>query len=284
MEINGGQLEESVLLCPPGFVQADANGSLVYMREDVSVEQLQMLLTHDADVLKETAKVQVRAVGHWVIKERKTDLARALVAPSRNRSRHRCGWLAGNYLRARGVRVPEPLAYLERGTAGVVIQSWHIFQNLQRFRDVETYLSEVIYNGANGPVLAAFLHNLAAELNRLEAAGAYHSDLSGKNIYTRDGLRFYLIDLDAVEYGVPYNDEKRLRNHVQLYDSFCDALPDSFLVPFIGELLTQSHDLRVWMPKVRKVQEQRRAKVEEDWAKHGQPERINPLRAFRPHS
>lgn len=276
--------EEEALLCPPGFLRVDINGCNAFLRQDVSPEQLEMLLSHDAVILKDTPKVQVRALGHWIVKERKNDIARALVSPARTRSRHRAGWLAGNYLRARGVRVPEPLAYVERATAGIVAQSWYIFQNLQRHRDVESYLSEVISTGANGLILSSFLHHLAEELNRLEAAGAYHSDLSGKNIYTRDGTRFYLIDLDAVEFGVDYDANKRLRNHVQLYDSFCDALSDSLLVPFIGELLDESHDLRVWMPEVRKEQAKRREKVESDWAKNGQPARINPLREFRSHS
>lgn len=284
MENVQGKVEEEALLCPPGFIRTDINGCSAFLREDVSPEQLKMLLSHDATILKDTPKVQVRALGHWIVKERKSDLARALVSPVRTRSRHRSGWLAGNYLRVHGVRVPEPLAYVERATAGVISQSWYVFQNLQRHRDVESYLSEVISNGANGLILSSFLHHLAEDLNRLEAAGAYHSDLSGKNIYTRDGTRFYLIDLDAVECGVDYDAKKRMRNHVQLYDSFCDALSDSLLVPFIGELLDESHDLRVWMPEVRKEQAKRREKVELDWAKNGQPERINPLREFRSHS
>ena len=61
------------------------------------------------------------------------------------------------------------------------------------------------------------------------------------------------------------------------YDSFV-TLSDALLVPFIQAMLPEHIDLRIWMPKVRKAQRERRAKVEAYWAKHGPPERMNPLR------
>ena len=127
------------------------------------------------------------------------------------------------------------------------------------------------------------MHHLALAVKELETVQAYHADLSGKNIYTADGKNFYFIDLEAVQFNVEYDAKKRMKNHVQLYDSFCDALSDLLLVPFLGALMHESLDLRVWMPEVRKAQKERRAQVEASWAKHGQPERINPLRAFRVH-
>ena len=44
---------------------------------------------------------------------------------------------AGHYLRAHGIRVPELLT-MERSAAGVITSSWHIFQNLLQYRDVES--------------------------------------------------------------------------------------------------------------------------------------------------
>ncbi len=272
------------LMCPSGFTCGKAGKKRAWYRDDVSPEQLEMLLNHEAEVLKETPKVQVRAVGHWIIKCRRSGVGRAVVSPGQNRERHQCAWRAGHYLRAHGIRAPEPLAYLEQGAAGVVTRSWHLFQNLLQHRDVETFLSQVIAEGADGIRLSSFLHHLAEALASLEACGAWHGDLSGKNIYTRDGVHFYFIDLDAVELKAPYDEARRMKNHVQLYDSFCDALSDVLLVPFLESLLPEDCDLRTWMPRVRKEQELRRVKVEAYWAKYGYPEHINPLRAYRTHS
>ena len=278
MDFNDG-----TLMCPHGFTCGKTGNKRAWYREDVSPKQLETLLTHEAEVLKETPKVRVSAVEHWIIKHRRSMVARSVLSPGRNRERHVCAWRAGHYLRAHGIRVPEPLAYMERSAAGVITSSWHIFQNLLQYRDVESYVSGLIESGADGLSLEAFLHHLAESLASLEACGAWHGDLSGKNIYTRDGVRFYLIDLDAVQLNVPYDEERRLKNHVQLYDSFCDALSDVLLVPFLESLLPQSCDLRTWMPRVRDDQQKRRAKVEAYWAKYGYPEHINPLRAYRMH-
>jgi len=271
-------------LCPPGFVQGRVNGSLAYYREDVTPQQLETLLAHDAETLKETPKVQVRAVEHWIIKHRRSGRGRAILSPGQTRKRHRCAWQAGHYLRAHGIRVPEPLAYVERSFAGAITGSWHIFQNLLHCRDVESYVSGMIERGVDGLSLEVFLQHLAESLQAVEACGAYHGDLSGKNIYTRDGVRFFLIDLDAVQLNVPHDEERRLKNHVQLYDSFCDALSDVLLVPFLESLLPESWELRTWMPRVRVEQKKRRERVEAHWAKHGYPEHINPLREYRMHS
>ncbi len=202
-------------LCPSGFVRGRFRGMNAYYREDVTSEQLETLMSHEGEVVKQTRKVCVRSVGHWIIKSRRSAMAGALLFPKRNEARHVCGWCAGNYFRACGIRVPEPLAYMEYGIAGIITRSWHIFENLFECRDVE---------GADELRLSSFLYHLAVAINSLADNGAYHGDLSGKNIFTRDGVRFYLIDLDAVELNVPYDEERRLKNHVQLYDSFCDAL------------------------------------------------------------
>jgi hypothetical protein len=272
------------LLCPEGYSCAQCKYGKAYFRQDVSPGQLEMMLTADAEILKETSKTQVGAIGHWIIKERRSGLGRSILSRADNRGKHFRAWCAGNYLRKHGVLVPEPLAYVEKGVGHVITRSWHIFQNLLHHQDVETYLSNMILKGADGMLLSSFLAHLAVSINALCSSGAYHGDLSGKNIYTRDGYRFYLIDLDAVELGDEYTDAKRLKNHVQLYDSFCDALTDALLVPFIGKLLPESMDLRVWMPKVRSAQEARRTKLEAAWVKNGRPDKVNPLRAFKSHT
>lgn len=276
---NGSVFSSS--LCPPGYVTLEVSGNTAFVRQDVTPDQLRLLLSTKTEVLKDTVKTQVWAVGHWVVKERKRRMHRALVTPTANRNLHQKAWRASHFLRNRGVRVPEPLAYIEQRRAGIVIASWHIFQYLRHSLDVESFLAQMILNGADGTVLAKFLKRLAEMVVTLEASGAYHGDLSGKNIYTPDGYRFYLIDLDAVEIETAITEDMRLKNHVQLYDSFCDALSDALLVPFIEQMLPETIDLRTWMPNVRHAQQERRRRVEAYWLKHGKPERVNPLRQFK---
>lgn len=263
------------LMCPEGFREARVAKRKAWIRQDVTEAQLEALLAYDAEPIKESAKSRVRRIGHWVIKETRGSIRRRAA-----RRQHKA-WMAAHYLRQHGIRVPEPLALIERTRLGVVTGSDHVFQYLDGCKNVEAYLSDCIHAEVQGDALATFLAGLATAVNAITAAGAYHSDLSGKNIFTRDGHRFYFIDLDAVELGVSCDDAMRLRNHVQLYDSFCDALSDKLLVPFIQAMLPKHADLRVWMPEVRRAQEKRRARVEAYWAKHGRPENINPLRAVR---
>ena len=268
-------LDMKSLLCPEGFQELRLPAGRAWARQDVSAEQLTAILDHDAEVLKDSAKSRVRRIGHWVLKETRGGFRR------RAARRQHDAWTASHFLRAHGVRVPEPLALIERRRLGVLTGSTHIFQYLSGCHNVEHYLNDVIHAGAQGDALAAFLERLAAAVNAISEAGAYHTDLSGKNIFTRDGVRFYFIDLDAVELGREYSDERLLKNHVQLYDSFCDALSDTLLVPFIQAMTPPQLDLRVWMPKVRSAQEKRRAKVEAHWARYGRPDNVNPLRSVR---
>lgn len=275
-------LDTSMLLCPGGYMEIDIPGGRAYVRQDVTAKQLHILLTHKADILKESSKSQVKRIGHWVIKETRHSPAAGMLG--RAARRPRSAWMAAHRLRQHHVHVPEPLAYVEYMRLGVCTRTVHVFQYLSHCPDIEFYLSERIHAGAEGEELAAFLSHLAAAVNGLVASGAYHGDLSGKNIMTRDGHRFYFVDLDAVELGRTYDEDKRLKNHVQLYDSFCDALSDALLVPFIQAMLPETVNLRVWMPRVREEQARRRAKIEKRWEEHGPPERMNPLRAFRDHA
>ncbi|NLN94270.1 MAG: hypothetical protein GX130_13330 [Candidatus Hydrogenedens sp.] len=273
--------EEAALLCPEGFLRSRIRGGTAWMRADVNAEQLQQMMGHEQEVLKETDKSKVSRLGHWIIKRRKTSGGRTALASLARRNMLRMPWYANHYLRQRGVPVPEPLAYVEFGYGGVVTSTASLFQYLNQCRDVEHYLFEFIRQGADVEAISSFLFNLARAFNTLEKSGAWHGDLSGKNIYTGDGKRFYFIDLEAVELKVPYTEERRMKNHVQLYDSFCDALTDTLLFPFIKEMTPESIDLRVWMPEVRRIQEERRTAVEQRWEKYGAPEKINPLRALR---
>jgi tRNA A-37 threonylcarbamoyl transferase component Bud32 len=245
------------------------------VRNDVTDEQLETLLTHPGEVLKSSPKAEVRRVGHWVVKESRAGAAIKAVRHTLLRDRYRRPWLAAHHLRAHFVRVPEPLAFVEKERLGLVSGTVFVFQYLAGQTNAEEFLLSLLKQGAGADAIGGFLGRLAEGINGIEGAGAYHADLSGKNIFTREGDRFFFIDLDAVSLDTPIDEESRLKNHVQLYDSFCDALNDSLMVPFIGKMLPEGNDLRVWMPRVRKAQQERRVAIEAKWEKQGvRPRRI----------
>ncbi len=242
----------------------------LYTLQPLSPNDLREQLKHSKNVvLKESAKTRVYKTGEWVVKESNSAFLKGLLRHTFARNRYRRGWIAAHYLREKGVFTPEPLAYMEKGCLGLLWGNAMVSEYLDEARNVEDFLYALVQRGAGKDTLQNFLTHLAQAVNTLTAADAYHEDLSGKNIFTRDGVRFYFIDVDAVVIGQPYDDEIRMRNHVQLYDSFCDLLNDAMLVPFITQMLTPQHDLRVWMPQVRRTQAERRRKVEERWLKEG---------------
>ncbi len=260
-------------MCPPNFRMNRQWGRTVYLRNDVTDEQLKTLLGHPGEIMKSSRKAEVRRVGHWVVKESRAGAA--LARHTLLRSRYRRPWLAAHHLRANHVCVPEPLAFVEKGRLGLVSGTVFVLQYLAGQINAEEFLLSLLKQGAGADAIGGFLDRMADGINSIEAAGAYHADLSGKNIFTREGDRFFFIDLDAVLLDTPTDEEARLKNHVQLYDSFCDALSDSLMVPFIGKMLPSSLDLRVWMPRVRKAQQERRVAIEAKWEKQGvHPRRI----------
>lgn len=243
----------------------------VYLANGVTEEAVRAALHETGDELKCSQKSRTRLVGQWVIKSVGGPFSTRLLKLSSRPARYRRGWDAACFLHDHGIAVPMPVAYVEWGIAGICWRNAFVSQYLDEQVNVEEFLRALLKRRASAETVALFLQELADAVNALTATGAYHADLSGKNIFTADGRAFTFIDLDAVVLGEPYDDDRRLKNHVQLYDSFCDELNDSVLVPFIERMLAAHHDTRVWMPAVRKGQRERRHRVEERWAKEGKP-------------
>lgn len=264
--------------CPEGYRVEVFRKGTACLRNDVTTSQLDTLLDHPGRVLKDNGKYRVLIVGNWLVKRSTGNIISGVLRHAFGWGRHRRAWMAAHHLRNHGVYVPEPLAYYERKVLGIPSGSAQVYQYLSGCVDVEHFASHLVTGSAATERVPLYLSHLALAINGLESANVYHADLSGKNILTRDGVRFYFVDLDAVELGVNCDRDRRMRNHVQLYDSFCDAMSDALLVPFLKAMLPEDIDIRLWMPEVRKRQEARRLKVEAYWAKHGTPDKINPLR------
>lgn len=243
-----------------------------HLRHGLSVAEVREILAQPGEAIKRSRKSLVRRVGPWVIKESRRGLV-GLLKHTFLRRRYRRGWMAALHLNRHGVDVPAPAAFIETGMLGIITGNTLIAAYLDGQRNVEQFLLALVQRGGGKDTIALFLERLAAAVNRLSAAGAYHADLSGKNIFTQDGIRFYFIDLDGVVLDTEYTEERRMKNLVQLYDSFCDLLNDAMLVPFISRLLGPDHDLRLWMPRIRKAQQERRLLAESRLEKQGKTRR-----------
>jgi len=243
--------------------------STIYCAPNVPLNRILAALAEPGEVLKSSAKSRVRRCGEIVVKESQLAGGTGPFKHTFKRARYRQGWIAAHHLRANGISVPEPLAYIERGCLGIITSNVLFTAYLSGQQNVERFLQLLIQRKAGADTIHAFLGALAQAINAFTECGARHGDLSGKNIFTADGRHFSFIDLDDVTIEEVYDDGLRMKNHVQLYDSFCDFLSDSVLVPFITKLITPAQDLRVWMPRVREAQVQRRELVEERWAREG---------------
>jgi hypothetical protein len=247
-----------------------AQGHSILHYPGLDVAALLEALATKGEVIKESKKAVTRKVGEWVIKENPPTLAarlRYLMA----RAKHRRGWDAATYLMDHGVSVPAPVAFIEKRCCGVPVGWAYVSQFLEGHVNVEEYARRLIAEEAGGEAIGIFLQGLADGLNTLDASGAHHADLSGKNIFTEKGDTFVFIDLDAVEVGLPATDAQRLKSHIQLYDSFCDYWDAAILEPFIAALWPGRDIPASWFEKVRSGQGQRRQRIEAIWHKEGRP-------------
>ncbi len=256
------------LLCDEHLREFRRGLGRCYCRKEVRVEAVWDALAHSGDVLKASKKARVMRVGNWVVKEQRDALG--WLKYTLKRSRYRRAWVAAHHLRHHNVLVPEPVAFIEYSVAGVILRNTMVSAYLDGCRNVEHFLQALAKRGAGRDTIELFLRRLADAVNHLCASGAYHADLSGKNIFTLDGTRFYFIDLEAVEIGGEYTDALRLKNHIQLYDSFCDQLNDTLLAPFLQHMLPAGADARLWLPRVRDGQRERRARIDRIHARRAQ--------------
>ncbi len=237
-------------------------GVLIYRMPDAPLDDVLAALRTNGVTMKRSKKNVTRRVGDWVVKESLPDSLRETVKHTVLRQRYRQAWRAAVHLQHCGIPVPAPKAFVEHVRWGIIRGNAFVAQYLEGCRSVEAFAPELADTQRYAAEIHGFLERLANAVNALTGTGACHTDLSGKNILSADGHTFYFIDLDAVELDKPYSREARLRNHVQLYDSFCDWWGDAFLAPFLRRMLPENEDPVEWMRAVRQSQRQRRARTE----------------------
>ena len=230
----------------------------LYHRSDLDPQTLLNAIESGGDTLKTSPKSETRRVGEWAVKRSRLEGGLGPLKRTLARSRYRRAWVAANHLHSRGVHVPEPLAYGEWTSSGIVFGNVLATRFLAEHVNVEVFAAKLVKSSATQEALDVFFAGLASAVNRLTSVGAYHADLSGKNIFTKDGSEFYFIDLDGVVLGKPYSDALRLKNHIQLSDSFCDFCDHNTLGRFHSRMLPDSENLEKWMPQVVEGQKLRR--------------------------
>jgi hypothetical protein len=230
----------------------------LYHRADLDAQALLQAIKGGGEVLKTSPKSETRRVGEWVVKRSRLEHGLGPIKRTLVRSRYRRAWIAANHLRVRHVCVPEPLAYGEWTWRGIVFGNAMATRFLDGYVNVEVYAAQLVREAAPREALDGFFSGLATAVNELTSAGAYHADLSGKNILTKDGAEFYFIDLDGVVLGKRYDDGLRLKNHVQLYDSFCDFCDHDTLARFIAGMTPDGSPFTAWLHSVKHGQKIRR--------------------------
>ncbi|MCP4644326.1 MAG: hypothetical protein GY851_28040 [bacterium] len=245
-------------------------GMTVRRRSDVSLDAVLSALKTEGQTLKASHKSTTRRVNDWVVKSSGREAGLGLLKRTFRRTRYRRGWDAVVHLAEHGIGAPQPIAFVEATRlVGLVTSNAFLCEYIDGACDVEAYADRYLVGQAEPEDIHAYLKRIADAVNALAASGAYHADLAGKNILTRDGVSFFFIDLDSVALGCRYTKDLRMKNHVQLYDSFCDRWDDGFLEPFLARMLPDTDGLPNWMKKVRELQSIRRARTEAAWRRHG---------------
>jgi tRNA A-37 threonylcarbamoyl transferase component Bud32 len=152
----------------------------------------------------------------FVKETRLRGLARGLADAWRG-SAGRRAWRAGHGLRARGVGVALPLAYLEERRLGVPVRSLVVLEDLGPAPDA-------LEAAATAPEAAALaLGRLAARLHR---RGVDHGDLKCTNVHLEGAppFRAHLVDLEGVRFRRRLSDPIRIEALAQLNASLPEAV------------------------------------------------------------
>lgn len=240
----------------------------VYCTTTVNQADVSSAVDDEGIILKQSSKWLTKRVGNWALKTEGTKTGTTLLFLRGTGQRD--ALFAAQKLIEQGVRVPTPVAYLEYRSRFRLERSVYVAEFLDGWQNVETFARSLANDGADKETCREYLAILAGEVNKLVATGAYHRDLSGKNIFTQSGKEFCFIDLDSVILPSTYDRACRMKNHIQLYDSFCDVWGPELLRPFIEAMEEQASP--GWFEEVVTGQQKRRARQEELWKRQGKRE------------
>jgi len=174
----------------------------------------------DAEVLKCDARSRVTAVAlpgaPVVVKEVLKGGLRRRLADRFRGSPARRAWAAGRRLRALGIGVARPLAFLEQQRLGVPARSLSLARDLREHPTADRLL-------AGRPDVLLSLADLALALHR---AGVCHGDLRAQHVHLDGEREPRLIDLEGIRFRRALSDDERIEDLAQLNASIADALAD----------------------------------------------------------
>lgn len=126
-------------------------------------------------------------------------------------------------LSAIGIATARPVAAIEKRTAGMLLKSFYVSEEIKDGKTADAYWTEKLATlpaPSGGQRRRRFLQDLARLFSRLHDHDVYHNDLKDANILIasqRDAQEvFFLLDLDGVRRNVRLNRSRRIKNLVQL--------------------------------------------------------------------
>ncbi|HOV32891.1 MAG TPA: lipopolysaccharide kinase InaA family protein [Candidatus Hydrogenedens sp.] len=154
---------------------------------------------------------------------------------------------------------PKPIAYVEIFLYSIPYKHFFISEFLYNTCNIEVFIKKNIYK-EKGIFLSNFFNTFSKMVLSLWEKGIYHKDLSGKNLLTIDGQEIYLVDLDSAVIKKHFDIQYKIRNLVQIYDSFCDFLEEDILKNFVSFVLPElaNNDLNSVYHKIQLLQKERR--------------------------
>jgi len=210
-------------------------------------------------VLKKTAKVSSFQWRSYFVKKTNYPIYEGIFRHLFLSNRCRNAWNISNYLIHAHIPTPKPIAYLEMLNYSLPYQHFFLSEYLFDSYNVEIFIKDDIYS-RKGITLEDFFNTMKEFLLLLWEKGIYHKDLSGKNLLTVNGKSIYLVDLDSTHLINHFTIKYKIRNLIQIYDSFCDFVDEYILKDLIFTVLNDSslNKLTIIYNKIKELQRQRR--------------------------
>lgn len=244
----------------------------------VDPEAIRAALQEPGVVVKQSRRTAVRRVGDWCIKESSGNGWLHPLDLTLRPGRYTSGWIVGRTLHANGIPVPRPVSNASQWRGPICVYRATVTEWLEGWTDVEEAARMLAASAAEDEAIREFLGGIDTLHGKLCDARYYHADLSGKNIFCRrppgaEHFECCLIDLDSVRRVRSVSTRLRIRNAVQLYDSFCDLWDERLLGSMVCRVMGLSRFDADTFEQVRSIQQVRRARIEAVWARQGKAAR-----------
>lgn len=197
-EFKGCIREDLFGLLPEGFFEDPLSSIQISGGEVIKASLLRVALVFTANGKRKVFLKKDRTKD-WI------EALKYLILPSKGRKE----WLIARQAQKKGLKVPQPLGWIERGRWGFLSESY--------------YLSEAVGSGVSLIELLKSKEEISIEclakaVKNFHDAGLYHKDLHAGN-FLWDGESFFITDLHRAEILPSLSLDKRLWNLAQWFHS-----------------------------------------------------------------